>query len=160
MSTLIWTDSLLLNLAPMDQTHREFVDLLAEVETALDDDMARVPEAYEAFVAHTEEHFAQEERWMSTVGFAPENCHAFQHRHVMDVLREVRGVIGTTGDAQILRRLISELAQWLPAHAQMMDLALADTLRQLGFDESTGELSRPAPARGDSGSRCGSGDCG
>jgi hemerythrin len=159
MSTLTWSEGLVTDLAPMDRTHREFVDLLADMETALDDDPERVPSAYEAFVVHTEEHFAQEERWMATVGFSAENCHAFQHRHVLEVLREVRGVIGTTGDAQILRRLLAELSQWFPAHAQMMDQALADTLNQLGFDEHTGQFSRPLVNTGEPVTHCGSAGC-
>ena len=71
---------------------------------------------------------------MAAIGFEPENCHAFQHKHVLDVLQEGKGVLGTTGDAQILRRLVSELAAWFIAHAQMMDSALAETMQARGFD--------------------------
>jgi hemerythrin-like metal-binding protein len=91
MSTLAWTDSLALNQPRMDTTHREFVELLATVERALDDHPDGLAADYQALVEHTVEHFAQEERWMASIGFAPENCHATQHKHVLDVLREVKG---------------------------------------------------------------------
>lgn len=159
MSTLTWSDSLALNQSEMDQTHREFVELLSAVERALDEDHEAVGERFQAFLDHTEQHFSQEEQWMSRIGFAPENCHAFQHRHVLDVLREVRTVIGTTGDAQILRRLVTELAQWFPAHAQMMDQALAETMSAVGLDVSTGEMARPPSPAADPITGCGSSSC-
>lgn len=134
MPTLTWTDALALNHPQMDSTHVEFVDRLAGLEAALDGSPDELPGTFNALLDHTVEHFAQEERWMAAIGFAPENCHTVQHKHVLDVLREVRGVIGSTGDAQILRRLVSELAAWFTAHAQMMDAALAETMRNCGFD--------------------------
>jgi hemerythrin len=159
MSTLTWSEALAVNQADMDDTHREFVELLAEVEHALDEDHESVGDRFQRFLAHTEEHFAQEERWMARIGFAPENCHAFQHRHVLDVLREVRTVIGTTGDAQILRRLVAELAQWFPAHAQMMDQALAETMSAVGLDPSTGTMANPPSPQQEAITGCGSSSC-
>lgn len=159
MSTLSWSDTFALNHARMDQTHREFVDLLAAVEQALDEDHESVGRHFDAFLAHTEGHFAQEDGWMLRIGFASENCHAFQHRHVLDVLREVKGVIGTTGDAQILRRLITELANWFPAHAQMMDQALAETMQAVGFDTATGAMSNPPAESREPMTGCGSSNC-
>ena len=148
-----------LNLAPMDQTHREFVDLLTAVEQALNDDPESISGRFAEFLGHTEAHFAQEERWMQRVGFAVENCHAFQHKHVLDVLREVQKVVGTTGDAQILRRLLTELAAWFPAHAQMMDQALAETIAAAGYDPLTDTLRQPPAAEAPAITGCGSSSC-
>ncbi len=159
MSTLTWNDDLTLNHGAMDQTHREFVELLGDVERSLDEDHEGVGTSFDRFLDHTESHFAQEERWMRNIGFAPENCHSFQHKHVLDVLREVKTVVGTTGDAQILRRLVAELANWFPAHAQMMDQALAETMAAAGYDSETGELLRPPSAEVAPITGCGSASC-
>jgi hemerythrin len=159
MSTLAWTDSLALNQPRMDTTHREFVELLATVERALDDHPDGLAADYQALVEHTVEHFAQEERWMASIGFAPENCHATQHKHVLDVLREVKGVIGSTGDAQILRRLVAELANWFTAHAQMMDAALAETMAACGYDPETGTVARPPAPQAEPITGCGGSSC-
>ena len=159
MSTLTWNDNLALNHRQMDQTHREFVELLGDVERALDDDHESVGARFDQFLGHTEKHFAQEEEWMKRIGFAPENCHSFQHKHVLDVLREVKTVVGTTGDAQILRRLVAELANWFPAHAQMMDQALAETMIAAGYDSDTGKLLRPPAAEAAPITGCGSVSC-
>jgi len=157
--TLLWSDAWLLQQPRMDATHREFVDLLAAVEMALDHEPDELALRYTQLRDHTVEHFAQEERWMAAIGFEPDNCHAYQHRHVLDVLREVNGVIGSTGDAQIVRRLITELAAWFPAHAQMMDAALAETMQACGYDADTGTLARPLRTSAEPGSGCGSSGC-
>lgn len=150
---------MLLQQPRMDATHREFVDLLAAVEDALEHEPDELAPRFQRFLDHTVEHFGQEERWMQAIGFAPENCHAFQHKHVLDVLHEVKGVIGSTGDAQILRRLITELAAWFPAHAQMMDSALAETMQACGYDTETGTVARPPTGDADPITGCGSSSC-
>lgn len=144
MSTLAWTDALALNHPRMDGVHVEFVERLAALEAALDAPPEGLPGAFDALLDHTVEHFAQEERWMAAIGFAPDNSHAFQHQHVLDVLREVKGVVGATGDVQILRRLVSELAAWFTAHAQMMDATLAETMLACGFNAETDLATRAA----------------
>jgi hemerythrin-like metal-binding protein len=134
MPTLIWSDSHSLDHARMDSSHIEFVERLAGLEAALDAAPDQLPPAFDALLAHTVAHFEQEERWMAAIGFASENGHAVQHQHVLDVLHEVKVVIGITGDVQILRRLVSELAAWFTAHAQMMDSVLAQAMNACGFD--------------------------
>lgn len=160
MAVITWNDSLALQQPRMDQTHREFVDLLCEVEAALDGDTVSLQARMAALVDHTDAHFAQEERWMTHCGFAAENCHSFQHGHVMQVLREVQRRLVDDGDAATVRLLVPELAQWFPSHAQNMDAPLAETMKYCGFDPETGTIARPltldaAPITG-----CGGGSCG
>ena len=58
--TLTWSDDLVLNMDKMDQTHREFVDMLAATETAPDD---KLIDSFIALIAHTEEHFSGENQF-------------------------------------------------------------------------------------------------
>jgi hemerythrin len=160
MSTLTWSDQLRLNQPQMDKTHEEFVDLLGELESALASGSASAAPALAAFLAHTESHFAQEERWMQAIGFAPENCHTFQHQQVLEVVREVSRRIGTEGDDQILRNLVAGLAEWFPVHAQMMDQALAETMALVGLDPETGLMARPPQKAEEAITSCGSNSCG
>ena len=139
MAQLEWSDALALDLPLMDDTHREFVDLLAAVERA--DDAQLLPE-WEALVEHTDSHFAMEDAWMASTRFASGNCHSQQHRVVLQVMRE-----GTArarqGDLKVLRVMASELALRFPQHAQAMDAALAMHLRRVGFDPATGVVHAP-----------------
>ncbi|WP_426306072.1 hemerythrin domain-containing protein [Acidovorax facilis] len=139
MAQLEWSDALALDLPLMDDTHREFVDLLAAVHRA---DDAQLLSTWHALVEHTDHHFAQEDAWMASTRFASGNCHSLQHRVVLQVMRE--GVVrAQQGDLQVLRVMASELALWFPQHAQSMDAALALHLRRVGFDPISGVVHAP-----------------
>lgn len=147
MAEIIWKDSLALQQPRMDRTHREFVDLLAGLQRAADEaPAAEVLRRYDAFVAHTEVHFAQEEAWMGQMGFAPVNCHSGTHANVLGVLTMVRGKFVDEGDIATVRLLLPELMSWFEGHATTMDAALAMTMAELGYDPETGAIACP-PAR-------------
>lgn len=137
--TLEWSEALQLELPQMDDTHREFVDLLATVQAADDADL--LPH-WNTLVAHTVEHFGQEDRWMQETGYASGNCHAVQHQVVLQVMRE-GATRAAAGDLPLLRLIAGELAQWFPQHAQSMDAGLALHLRSVGHDPATGQVARP-----------------
>jgi len=155
MSALRWSDALSLELSRMDETHREFVDLLAVVADAAD---AGLLAAWERLVEHTDAHFGQEDRWMAQTRFASTNCHATQHRVVLKELREGLSA-GAAGRLDAIRQLARELALWFPQHAQTMDAALALHLRNVGFDPVAGEVTRPGRLPADVITGCGSASC-
>ena len=151
---LAWSDALSLSMPVMDQTHVEFVDLLATVQQAEDTELVS---HWQALVEHTDAHFAQEDRWMLATGFAPGSCHLTQHAVVLKVLKE--GLeLGQQGQLQPIRQMAHELTIWFPHHAQTMDSGLALHLKSVGYDPLTGEVSQPdaLPAQAISG--CG-GSC-
>lgn len=149
MATLTWSAALELQVPAMDETHREFVDLLAAVEAAADTELTGL---WHALTAHTEAHFGQEDRWMEATGFAVGNCHASQHQVVLEILREA-GKRCAEGDYAMIRGLTPELAAWFNHHAQTMDAALAQHLQSVGFDTDSGMVAHaqalpPAPISG------------
>ncbi|RTL37906.1 MAG: hemerythrin [Burkholderiales bacterium] len=158
MTTLAWNDKLVLNQPQLDTTHEEFVGLLNAFGAALDAGEDALP-AYHALLTHTEAHFAMEEDWMARCGFDPANCHASQHKMVLNVMREALRYATELNDREPLNILRTELAGWFPQHAEMMDAALVFTMEQLGYDPATGErreaAAEAAPAAG-----CGSSSCG
>ncbi|OYU98865.1 MAG: hemerythrin [Burkholderiales bacterium PBB5] len=162
MTALAWSPELTLNHPQMDHTHEEFVELLGAAATALPGPEPELLAAFETLVAHTIEHFGQEDRWMAATGFAPENCHAFQHQAVLQVMRECarQAREPSIADFEPLRVAVGELAIWFPQHAQQMDAALAQHLAAVGFDAATGTLREPALAGAEPISGCGGGSCG
>ena len=155
MPVLEWSDALALDLPQMDDTHREFVDLLAAVDGASDDTL--LP-AWQVLLDHTEVHFGQEDRWMRETRFASGNCHSVQHQVVLNVMRE--GLKrAEAGDLELLRMMSNELAQWFPQHAQSMDAGLALHLRSVGHDPRTGAVARPEALPSAEISGCGSAAC-
>ena len=139
MAQLEWSDALALDLPLMDDTHREFVDLLAAVDRA---DDAQLLSTWHALVEHTDHHFAQEDAWMASTRFASGNCHSMQHKVVLQVMRE-GAAKAAAGDLAVIRSMAGELAAWFVHHAQTMDAALALHLRSAGFDPATGSLAHP-----------------
>jgi hemerythrin len=130
MPLIEWSEELVLGQSVMDDTHREFVELLNRLGEAAEGDLlARLNE----FIAHTEAHFGQEEAWMEAMQFPPLACHRTEHEGVLEIMREVKKRIagGEPHYGQVLARA---LAEWFPLHAQSMDAVLALYIRQTGFN--------------------------
>ncbi|MDD2878800.1 MAG: hemerythrin domain-containing protein [Rhodoferax sp.] len=155
MPTLQWSDTLALGLPEMDDTHHEFVDLLAQVVNASDDTLLPL---WRKLVAHTDEHFAREDRWMKTTGFSSTNCHTTQHQVVLQVMRE-GDKRGTAGELAVVRQMADELGTWFPMHAQAMDAALALHLRNVGYDPLTDQVSMPKALPAEAIHGCGGSSC-
>ncbi len=142
MTILLWTKQLENGLERMDETHREFVEHYNVVAEALNGgDRDAFLAAYDAFVEHTEAHFAQENRWMEAVDFPA--CHRGEHERVLAVLRDIRKR-AANGDLFLARRLVEELPTWFDGHTNGMDAALAFHLQSVGYDVETGEFKPKA----------------
>ena len=120
-----WTDRFLLGHEEIDDTHREFVDCVNGVLAAPDGELAG---AFDALIAHAEQHFGQENAWLSAPDFpGGGDCHIEEHDKVLTTALEVRKLLGA-GDAAVARRFARALADWFPGHADYMDSALATWL--------------------------------
>lgn len=146
MAAMEWTDKLALGLGPMDDTHQEFVDAYNRLVAASGE--AQLIEM-DAFIAHTVEHFDQENRWMELIGFP--GCHKAEHDRVLAVCRDVRKRM-ERGDAALGRQLLQELPIWFDNHVATMDSALAAYIDSIGFDTRTGEVRKPPQEGGEDGS--------
>ena len=139
MPNLNWSADLALDLPAMDDTHREFVDLLAVTEAAGDDTLL---DRWAELIDHTDAHFGREDAWMQATRFAASNCHSMQHQMVLQVMRE--GLKhGRDGHLPLVRQMVRELGTWFPQHALSMDAALAAHLHNVGFDPATHTMARP-----------------
>ena len=155
MPTLVWSDALSLSMPVMDNTHQEFVELLALVQQA---DDATLLAHWQALIDHTVDHFGQEDDWMHATGFARGNCHSTQHAVVLEVMRD-SARRGAQGELDWVRRIAAELADWFPHHAQTMDAGLALHLKSVGYDPITGQLEAPDALPGQAITGCGSNGC-
>ncbi len=138
--SLAWSEELVLGIDAIDQTHVEFVELLAQAELAED---AQLLDRLQALMAHTVDHFGREDQWMQATQFAPQNCHAMQHRVVLQTLEELLRRGRDDGELQLVREILPELGKWFSQHAQTMDAGLAAHLESVGFDPATGQVHKP-----------------
>ena len=152
---LDWTPALLLGDVRMDDTHEEFVILLNQLLATPPDQQMPL---YRAFIDHTVEHFAQEERWMLATGFSADNCHAEEHATILETMQAVVQH-SEQGDTELITRMAQALADWFPQHATSMDAGLAQHLKNVGFDSSTETLADPSTVRPASMSGCGTVSC-
>jgi hemerythrin len=152
---LTWTPALHTGDARMDHTHEEFVAMLNQLLATPQEQQLPL---YLQFVQHTQEHFAQEERWMLATGFAPDNCHASHHATIMETLHAVVEHY-QKDDPEIITRLAEALVEWFPQHAASMDAGLALHMKEVGFDSKTETLADPSRVRPATMSGCGSVSC-
>lgn len=152
---LDWNPQLQTGDGRMDDTHEEFVEMLNRLLATPQDQQLPL---YREFVAHTVEHFAQEERWMVATGFAPDNCHASHHATILETLNAVVEHY-EQGDTEIISRLAEALVEWFPQHAATMDMGLALHMKEVGFDSTTETLADPDRVRPATMSGCGSVSC-
>jgi hemerythrin len=150
-----WTDSLRTGDARMDETHKEFVDMINQILATPEDQQLPV---YKAFLSHTAEHFAQEERWMLATGFSADNCHAEHHATILETMRVVEAHY-LDSDPTIITRMAEALAEWFPGHANSMDAGLAAHLKSVGFDSETETLADPSAIKNVTMSGCSSVSC-
>jgi hemerythrin len=120
--TLQWSDALLLGYPEMDAEHREFAELVGQLQTAPD---AELGAHLAAFEAHARRHFGTEDGWMEETGFPPRDCHQKEHAAVLQSLEEVHALHGAMGRCDVVRSFADELARWFPGHADYLDSALA-----------------------------------
>jgi hemerythrin len=130
MPVMQWNEGLVLDKGMMDDTHREFVDLLNRIADAREEDMLS---ALDEFIRHTEGHFAQEHRWMEQMAFPPLQCHAREHEGVLETAHEVRRRVAS-GETRFGQMLARAVAEWFGNHASSMDHVLALYMREKGFD--------------------------
>ena len=142
MAALNWSDALVLDLPFMDREHQAFVELIERVDVA---DDAHLALAWSDLVACTTNHFAREDLWMQSSGFASRKDHIVQHRVVLEVMRE--GLVHARERRFLqVREMARQLRSWYIKHVQTMDAALALHLRGRRFDPTTSATSATSPA--------------
>ena len=152
IAPLTWSNDLHTGDSRMDDTHEEFLTMLNQLLTTPQDQQLPL---YKAFLSHTVEHFAQEDRWMLATGFSADNCHAGQHTTILETMRAVE-VHYEGGDTEIITRLAEALTEWFPGHANSMDAGLAQHLKSVNFDSVTETLADPSVIHNVTLSGCGS----
>ena len=81
-------------------------------------------ERLDALIAHSIEHFEQENRWMEETNFPPVGCHKQEHDSVLEIMREVRSRY-LAGETDLGQKLAEELPHWFEHHVDTMDNMLA-----------------------------------
>lgn len=117
-----WSDLLLTGHAAIDDTHREFAQLIGALRGATAPAAAALLQQVRE---HCEEHFAAEEALMQTSEYPSMQCHAEEHAAVLASVRQVKAWWGDGRDIATVWRLGEALEAWFSAHTMYLDSALA-----------------------------------
>lgn len=121
-----WSDKLRVRFEPMNEIHREFALLCAELAQSGPDEL---PARLDALIAHCVAHFEMEDQWMTEHDFAAGGCHIQEHRTVLELMREVQSRVAA-GETSLGLRLAEELPHWFEQHVDTMDNMLAHFMAQ------------------------------
>lgn len=110
----------------MDNTHREFVDLVNRLGQA---DKAEFATLYRALIEHTRAHFDAEQVLMEGSRFPATGEHRSEHQRVLGEMTRF-GEKVAAGSTAMARAYVREtLPQWFELHTLTMDSALAVHLK-------------------------------
>lgn len=122
-----WDDqAFLLGLPEMDDTHREFIQLLNELDAA---DNAAFPALFDQLIGHTQLHFQQEDRLMTESQFPAYSEHHGEHQRILGELNIFKKRVDK-GLISFGRNYVRDrLPEWFRLHAGSMDSALVGHLK-------------------------------
>lgn len=113
----------------MNEVHDEEADLLNTLESLLKQehiDTQAVDDSLQALLAHTQVHFANEERLMQEVSFPAQMMHQGEHMRVLSEMKHIISRWQTEQDTDLLRAyFLGSLQEWLMLHISTMDTITA-----------------------------------
>jgi hemerythrin-like metal-binding protein len=128
MDSIVFGPNLALGIPVLDQSHRIVFDMLEA--------MASLPrpafdEACRALAAELGEHLREEASLMAQIGYTAAPAHRAAHDELLENVARVLRLL-QDGQDKAAREFIGALPDWLEAHINTMDLALAVAASQLG----------------------------
>ena len=115
-----------LGVASMDDTHREFLDLVNKLAKAEKEPFILL---FKLLVEHTEAHFSSELSLMEEFNFPATQIHDNEHQRVLEELKSVENQV-VVGSITLGRTYVTEdLQNWFDHHTMTMDTALAAHIR-------------------------------
>ncbi len=128
---ILWTDKLLVNVAIIDQQHKELIDLINNMLNAiqLGEGAEKIAEAIDFLEVYVSKHFGEEEQLMTNSEYPEYALHTSQHIqfvqrfHILKQRFEKEGVT-----SELLLDLNRHLLQWLVKHIMATDKRLGEYL--------------------------------
>jgi hemerythrin len=125
---LVWNDELhALRFPEMDETHREFIELLARAQGAPD---AELPGCLDRLLEHTRAHFARESGMMEACGLSSQAEHEAEHARILAELGQMRSRAASGRTAFVRAYITDAMPDWFRTHLATMDSELAGKYRQ------------------------------
>ncbi|MDO9181107.1 MAG: bacteriohemerythrin [Bacteriovorax sp.] len=125
----IWSDKLSLGVKEMDNEHIILIEKINNLVTTMENqfvkkDKNKILHSFVELANFTVKHFASEEEYMRSIGYAQLSSHKKIHEKLLDHVQKYGEQIktGTLND----QKLISFLRNWLLSHIMGVDMQYAD----------------------------------
>lgn len=147
MAYFEWADDLVIDNGPIDQDHRQLVDLVNELHTAtnLGRGQEIVSKILDALVGYTADHLQREENLMVAIKFPNLANHKLSHDQFMVDIRALQNKF-TAGSITVASQLSTVLRDWLSIHIRRSDKEIKVFLQKPRSVKITASLS-PDPIR-------------
>lgn len=133
MASVQWSDTLSVNIPEIDLQHRQLIDLMAELEKALENgaDKEIIGRVIRELNTYVREHFSEEERWMARCEFPGLQGHAAQHENFVETLLHFE--LDYLADRKELStELLAFLMSWFTEHIMGFDQHYAHYFMEKG----------------------------
>lgn len=127
MDSIVFGPDLALGIPVLDQSHRIVFDMLDAMEG-----MSRpaFDAACRELTAEFREHLREENSLMERIAYPAAQAHRIAHGHLLEKAARVLRLLKDDDEAGA-REIIRSLPDWLEAHINTMDLALAVAVSRL-----------------------------
>lgn len=127
---LTWSEDLAMHVEFMDDTHREFIDLVNTINNCVD--RSQLIDRYQQLIKHTQHHFQREEQVMLKTKYPAIGEHQSDHRRVLNELTGFQRSLHR-GRTQLVKSFLNDrLPEWFKLHLATMDAALAAHIKSAG----------------------------
>lgn len=129
MALIKWTDELNLGIEKIDEQHQQLVEIINEFgEAAQKGKGSRVMnKILDELVGYTQEHFADEERFLKDAGYPQLADHQAKHRQLLQKIERFQFDFNQSGK-RITTKVEEFLTYWLTSHILGEDKVYANYL--------------------------------
>ncbi len=138
---IAWTPAFETGIEKIDDQHRHLVDLINNFDAAAQGGRGRrvMGELLDDLLGYTQEHFADEEKYLESVGYEKLDYHRALHRQLVQKLELVQFEF-KSGERKVTKDMRDLLAYWVTSHILRDDLEYAAATRKSGD-----EVAAPDP---------------
>lgn len=120
-----WEPALSVNVAELDQQHREFIDALNQLHDTLmrgkfSEVLRARDRAMEGIETYVGTHFSAEERYMESIGYPGLEEHRALHREFATEVQKYRMAIAA-GELVLNSELVKSMIRWVREHLAVED---------------------------------------
>lgn len=127
---LVWSDEFSVGHAEIDQIHREFVSLIAELFAS--DDL-EVEMMFARLCEHLQSHFKEELSLMTQYDYPVAQCHEDEHARVLQSIQDIQNLVSCAEKVKFIRLFGRALIDWFPGHSTYMDAPLSHWISKKRF---------------------------